>query len=56
MREDKIRAIPKYILKRIEKEDAKRHPAKTGDVRFYAYLTKNDGELVKVTVAVKHKY
>lgn len=23
-------------------------------VRFYAYLTKNDGELVKVTVAVKH--
>ena len=56
MKEEKIKAIPKYILKLIEKTDAAKHPAKTGDVRFYAYLTKNDGELVKVTVAVKHKY
>ena len=56
MKIEKIKPIPKYILKLIQKEDKKRYPAPKGILRFYAYLTKNDGELVKVTVAVKNKY
>lgn len=56
MKIEKIRPIPKYILERIRKEDLKRCPEQNGHTRFYAYLTKNDGELVKVTVAVKNKY
>lgn len=56
MRENKIRPIPNYILKRIKQTDKKDNPTPRGNVRYYSYLTKNDGELVKVTVAVKHRY
>lgn len=49
----KIKPIPKYILKRIEKADESFPKSNPGQTRFYAYLTKNDGELAKVTVAVK---
>ena len=55
MKETKIKPIPKYLLERIRKKDQKHYHAGTGIVRYYAYLTKNDGELVKVTVAVKNK-
>lgn len=56
MKIEKIKPIPKYILKKIQQKDKQLHPKPDGHVRFYSYLTKNDGELVKVTVAVKHKY
>ena len=55
MQISKIKPIPKYMLKRIQKEDMKYLHYKQGTLRFYAYLTKNAGELVKVTVAVKYK-
>lgn len=54
MKKEKIKPIPKYILKRIQKADKERHPNPIGNTRFYAYLTQNDKELVKVTVAVRH--
>lgn len=49
MKLEKIKPIPKKILTAIAKLDEKalKH------TRFYSYLTKNDGELCKVTVAVK---
>lgn len=53
MKIEKIKPIPKYIEKLIKKRDLKDCPEQNGYTRFYAYLTKNDGELVKVTVAVK---
>ena len=56
MKIEKIKPIPKYIVERIrrcDKENVTRVPCHT---RFYSYLTKNDGELVKVTVAVKNHY
>lgn len=56
MKEQKIKPIPKYIINRIRKMDMERHPAQDGNLRYYSYLTKNDGELVKVTVAVKNRY
>ncbi len=56
MKSEKIKPIPKYIVRMIRKQDAIRHPKLHGNTRFYAYLTKNAGELVKVTVAVKHRY
>ena len=56
MIETKIKPIPKYIIERIQKEDKKYRNYGTGLTRFYAYLTKNDGELVKVTVAVRNRY
>ena len=56
MKIEKIKPIPKYILARIKKADAENNETKPGNVRFYSYLTKNDGELVKVTVAVKMRY
>jgi hypothetical protein len=56
MLKTKIKPIPKYILARIKKEDKKYKCYGTGLTRFYSYLTKNDGELVKVTVAVKNRY
>jgi len=56
MKIEKIKPIPKYIQKLIKKVDLEQHPAQDGVVRFYSYLTKNDGELVKITVAVKTKY
>lgn len=52
----KIKPIPKYILAKIQKLDKENNPNPNGNTRFYAYLTTNDKELVKVTVAVKHKY
>lgn len=56
MKIDKIKPIPKYMLALIKKEDKKRYAEPTGKTRYYSYLTKNDGELVCVTVAVKHHY
>ena len=54
MKIEKIKPIPKYILKKIQKED-KTHPYYGRSfTRFYSYLTKNDGELVRVVVAVKN--
>ena len=54
MKISKIKPIPKYILSKIKRYDKKLNPTPNSNRRFYAYLTKNDGELVKVTVAVKH--
>ena len=54
MKEEKIRPIPKYILKRIQKLDKLHFPKPDGVTRYYSYLTKNDGELVKITVAARH--
>ena len=54
MKIEKIKPIPKYIIKRIQQIDTKNFPTANGRTRFYSYLTKNDGELVKVTVAVRH--
>ena len=56
MKIEKIKPIPKYILARIKKVDTENNESKPGNVRFYSYLTKNDGELVKITVAVKMRY
>ena len=56
MKMEKIKPIPKYIVEKIRKRDAIRYPESHGNTRFYSYLTKNDGELVKVTVAVRHRY
>lgn len=53
---EKIKPIPKYILKKIERMDKQKYEKQDGMTRFYSYLTKNDGELVKVTVAVKCRY
>lgn len=53
MKIEKIKPIPKYILEKIEKLDKSRNIKPCGQLRFYSYLTKNDGELCKVTVAVK---
>ena len=53
MKIEKIKEIPKYIWKRIEKKDKSITHTQEGRTRYYSYLTKNDGELVKVTVAVK---
>lgn len=56
MKIEKIKPIPKYIVERIKKLDKKEYPSPSGRTRYYAYLTKNDKELVKVTVAVRHFY
>ena len=56
MTEKDIRPIPKSILKRIRELDDKYYPSPDGHVRCYAYLTTWKNELVKVTVAVKHRY
>ena len=56
MKIEKIKPIPKYILARIKKADKQNNVTLPHRTRFYAYLTKNDGELVKVTVAVKYRY
>ncbi len=48
-----IKPIPKYIVKKILKADKERqYPTKL--LRFYTYLTKMKGELVKITVALKN--
>ena len=56
MKIEKIKPIPKYIVERIKKADKQNNVTIAGRTRFYSYLTKNDGELVKVTVAVKTRY
>jgi len=56
MKIEKIKPVPKYIEKRIKIKDIKLYPNGSGNTRFYAYLTKNDKELVKVTVAVRNRY
>lgn len=56
MNAEKIKPIPKYIKERIYKLDQDRRPSQDGVLRFYSYLAKNEGELVKITVAVKSKY
>lgn len=56
MIETKIKPIPKYIVERIKKADKGHRNFNSNRLRFYSYLTKNDGELVKVTVAVKNHY
>ena len=53
MKIEKIKPIPKYIEKKIKRLDKTLTYDKCGRTRFYAYFTKNDGELVKVTVAVR---
>ena len=55
MKIEKIKPIPKYILNLIEKADKQDRLNQNSQKRFYAYLTTNDKELVKVTVAVKNK-
>ena len=54
MKIEKIKPIPKYIVEKIRKLDNQQVKKPTKYVRFYSYLTKNDGELVKVTVAVRN--
>ncbi len=49
-----IKPIPKYIERQIQKRDKLYYETHNGHTRYYAYLTTNDKELVKVTVAVKH--
>ena len=53
MKIEKIKPIPKYILDKIKKLDESRNVKPCGLLRFYSYLTKNDGDLCRVTVAVK---
>jgi hypothetical protein len=53
MNPEYIKPIPKYIIKKIQRLDKLRCPEQKGTVRFYSYLTKIRGELVKITVAVK---
>lgn len=53
MKIEKIKPTPKYILALIEKLDKRMNVKPCGLVRYYSYLTKNDGELCKVTCAVK---
>ena len=51
MKIEKIKPIPKSILAEIKKRETKID----GYTRYYSYLTTNDKELVKITVAVKYK-
>ena len=55
MKISKIRPIPKYMLEKIRKYDLKNHD-NVNRLRFYSYLSKNDGELVQIFVAVKYRY
>ena len=54
MKMENIKPTPKYIVERIKKLYIKKIKKPTKQVRFYSYLTKNDRELVKVTVAVRN--
>ena len=56
MKIEKIKPIPKYILNLIKKKDLESYKAQDGHTRYYSYLTKNDGELVQIIVAVKSRY
>jgi len=55
MKPEFIKPIPKYLLEMIKKLDFERYPNQKGHCRFYSYLTKIKGELVKVTVAAKSR-
>lgn len=55
MQISKIKPVPKYIIKRIKETDLKDNPDQDKSTRYYSYLTKNNGELVKVTVAVRNR-
>ena len=55
MKMNKIKPVPKYLEKAILKLDKKMCKEQDGRTRFYSYLTKNDGELCKVSVAVRNK-
>lgn len=55
MKIEKIKAIPKYMIELIRKAEETNPWRNSGHTRFYSYLTKNDGELVKITVACKNK-
>ena len=46
MKIEKIKAIPKYMVEEIKEIDKEKYPPQDGRTRYYAYLTKNDGELV----------
>ncbi|MBQ8146401.1 MAG: PcfJ domain-containing protein [Clostridia bacterium] len=56
MKIENIKPIPKYMLKLIKKIDLEKYKPQNGFTRYYSYLTKNDGELVQVIVAVKNRY
>lgn len=49
-----IKPIPKYIERKIRAHDKKSCPEQKG-LRFYAYLTTIQKELVKITVAMRNK-
>ena len=54
MKVSKIKPVPKYILKKIIRYDKSSYYTRNDNSRFYSYLSKNDGELVKITVAIKN--
>ena len=56
MRITDIKPIPKYIIAKIKQADKKRNPSPNGVKRFYSYYATWNNELVKVTVAVRHRY
>ena len=49
-----IKPIPQYIEKRIRKLDLIKCPQQKG-LRFYCYFTKMQGDLVKISVAMRNK-
>ncbi|MCI9407041.1 MAG: hypothetical protein HFK06_01640 [Clostridia bacterium] len=55
MKIEKIKPTPQYMLRLIKKADKENIKIHYGFTRYYAYLTKNDGELTKVTVACKNR-
>ena len=55
LNEKDIKPIPKYMLKLIQRRDKKDFPEQKGYTRFYAYLTKQKKELVKIIVACRNK-
>jgi len=56
MKPEFIKPIPENIRAKIEKMDKALFPYQMGACRFYSYLTKVKGELVKITVATKSHY
>ena len=50
-----IKPIPKYMLKLIQRSDATYIRNRYGRTRYYAYLSKIKGELVKIIVACKNR-
>ena len=39
MKMEKIKPVPKYIVKLIRKRDKEEHPNPCGNTRFYSYFT-----------------